>query len=49
MTKLGKNFQYKSLLEQAGVANVSSCSRDQENPVQCKQGYNIAKKCLNNA
>ena len=42
MTKLNETFQYKSLLEQAAVANASNCYREHANPIQCKRGYNIA-------
>ena len=37
MTKLNKDFKYERLLEQAGVANVSSRYLIQVNPVQCKR------------
>ena len=33
MTKLNENFKYETLLEQAGVTNISSCYFDHVNPV----------------
>ena len=38
MPKLNEDFKYESSLEQAEVANVSSCYRDHASPVQCKRG-----------
>ena len=40
MTKLNEGFKHERLLEQAGMANISSCYRDHANPVQCKRGVN---------